>query len=313
MITGVAATTVGLPAVEAVILSMAVYSPLVILTAFNLLDVGSPLAVVVLGSLVVGARFSVLSLSPYLERLSTRWKWVLAYFLLTPAYVLSVERFESEPETDERGFYLGTAIPGWITLQLTFVLGIWLGASVSSGWQLDFVLPLAFIALLVRFLSDRAGLVTALAAGVTALLTTDLPLGTGLLVAIVGGVEGSRFGGWRWSEVVERAADEGLVWTLIVLVGVGTFALRLSFIQLRPWVDEFPAVVERSLAYLPEAVLAALVFPALFAVDGTVAGVANPRVLAAGLAAVAAWRTCSMVATIAVGMGVLWVATFLLV
>ena len=70
----------------------------------------------------------------------------------------------------------------------------------------------------------------ALAAGVTALLTTDLPLGTGLLVAIVGGVEGSRFGGWRWSEVVERAADEGLVWTLIVLVGVGTFALRLSFI-----------------------------------------------------------------------------------
>ena len=57
---------------------------------------------------------------------------------------------------------------------------------------------------------------------------------------------------------------------------------------------------------------AALVFPALFALDGTVGGLLNLRVLAGALAAVVAWRSESMLATIAVGMAVLWAGTFLL-
>ena len=112
--------------------------------------------------------------------------------------------------------------------------------------------------------------------------------------------------------MVAPALDDGLVWTLVVLLGLGTFALRLSFIQLRGRVDEFPPAIERSLAYVPAAVLAALIFPALFVLDGTVGGVVNARVLAAGVAAVVAWRTESMLATIVVGMAVLWVTTFVI-
>ncbi|MFB6154830.1 MAG: AzlD domain-containing protein [Haloferacaceae archaeon] len=108
-----------------------------------------------------------------------------------------------------------------------------------------------------------------------------------------------------------EAVDGGLLWTLIALVGAGTFALRLSFLQLRGLVDEFPPALERPLSYLPVAVLAAIVFPALFTLDGTPGGVINVRVFAASLAVVVAWRTRSVVATIVVGMGVLWTATFL--
>ncbi|MFB6154829.1 MAG: AzlC family ABC transporter permease [Haloferacaceae archaeon] len=190
LVTGVAATAVGLPPGQAVSMSVAFYSPIVMLTALNLLQSGAPPAVVVLGSLLVGARFAMLSLSisPYLERLSTGWRWVLAYFLLTPTYVLSVERYESRPETSRHGFYLGTAIPGWVTLQASFLFGIGFGTSVPSRWQLGFVVQLAFIALLMRFLSDRADAVAALTAGVLAVLAANFPLGTGLLVAITGGV-----------------------------------------------------------------------------------------------------------------------------
>lgn len=99
------------------------------------------------------------------------------------------------------------------------------------------------------------------------------------------------------------------VWPLVAVLGVGTFALRLSFIQLHAWFDEFPPAVERALAFVPAAVLAALVFPELFVLDGSVVGVfVDARVVAGGLAAVVAWRTGSMMATIGVGMGVLWTA-----
>jgi len=102
-----------------------------------------------------------------------------------------------------------------------------------------------------------------------------------------------------------------LVWTVVALLALGTYALRLSFIQLYGTVEAFPPWVERALAYVPAAVMAALVFPALFALDGTVAGLVNARVLAGGLAAVVAWRTRSMLLTIVVGMGVLWLVTAL--
>lgn len=190
LVTGVVATTVGLSPIQALGMSVAFYSPIVMLTALNLIEIGAPLTVIVLGSLLVGLRFAMLSLSlsPFLERLSDRWKWVLAYFLLTPTYVLSVERYESGPETSRHGFYLGTAIPGWVTLQITLLLGVGFGASIPASWQLGFILPLAFIALLVRIISDQAGLVAALIAGVLAVIAANFPLGIGLLVAITGGV-----------------------------------------------------------------------------------------------------------------------------
>lgn len=201
LITGVVATEVGLDPIQALAMSVAFYSPIVMLTAINLIEIGAPPTVIVLGSLIVGVRFAMLSLSlsPYLERLSARWKWVLAYFLLTPTYVLSVERYESNQETNRRGFYLGTAIPGWITVQTTLLIGIGFGASAPSEWRLGFILQLAFIALLVRILSDRADLVAALASGIMAVIAVDFPLGTGLLVAITGGVAAGV--SVRWLEV----------------------------------------------------------------------------------------------------------------
>lgn len=99
----------------------------------------------------------------------------------------------------------------------------------------------------------------------------------------------------------------GFIWLLIAVLGIGTFGLRLSFIQLHAWIDEFPPAIERALVFVPAAILAALIFPELFSLEGTVVGMfSNARVLAGGLAAITAWRTGSMIATIVVGMGVLW-------
>lgn len=108
-------------------------------------------------------------------------------------------------------------------------------------------------------------------------------------------------------------ADTGPLWALIVAIGVGTFALRLSFIQLYAWLDEFPPRVEAALRFVPAAVLAALIGPALLSLDGLVGGAfLDARLLAGLVAVVVAWRTDSMTATIVVGMGVLWGVQFAL-
>lgn len=100
---------------------------------------------------------------------------------------------------------------------------------------------------------------------------------------------------------------QAFIWTVIVVLGVGTFALRVSFIQLRDWIDVLPAGVEEGLTFIPPAILAALIFPELIVYDGSIVStIVDPRVAAGGLAAIVAWRTGNMLATIAAGMAVLW-------
>lgn len=98
---------------------------------------------------------------------------------------------------------------------------------------------------------------------------------------------------------------------MIVAAAVGTFLLRLSFVE--ALADRtIPPRVETALRFVPPAVLAALVLPKLLLVDGSMAvGPGNHRLLAGVAAGVAAYRTEDMFATVAVGMGSLWLLTWL--
>lgn len=102
-----------------------------------------------------------------------------------------------------------------------------------------------------------------------------------------------------------------VLWAVIVVVGVLTFAIRLSFIALFGYLEEVPRPVERALRYVPPAVLAALVVPALVVVQPETGTLALDRLLAGTLAGAVAWRTGNVFATMGVGMGVLWTVRFL--
>lgn len=102
-----------------------------------------------------------------------------------------------------------------------------------------------------------------------------------------------------------------VLWGVIFVIGVLTFAIRLSFIALFGYLDEVPDIVERALRYVPPAVLAALTVPALVVVQPDTGTLALDRLLAGAFAAGVAWRTENVFATMGVGMGVLWVVRFL--
>lgn len=98
---------------------------------------------------------------------------------------------------------------------------------------------------------------------------------------------------------------DAVVWTIVFAMGVGTFALRFSFLGLSERLGDVPPVVERGLELVPAAVLAALVLPALVVVDGSLTVAGNDRLLAGALAAAVAWRTENILATIVAGVGAL--------
>lgn len=106
------------------------------------------------------------------------------------------------------------------------------------------------------------------------------------------------------------AADA--VWLAFAVAAAGTFAIRASFVVLFGYLDEVPPAVEDLLRYVPAAVLAALVAPSLaYAGDALALSLDNARLVAGGLAAVVAWRTENMLATLAVGMVALWTLEYL--
>jgi len=107
--------------------------------------------------------------------------------------------------------------------------------------------------------------------------------------------------------------DGPVLWLVILAAGVGTYAIRVSFVALFGRFDEVPEGVERALQFVPAAVLAALVAPDVVAPEGTLAlSASNPRPLAAVVAAAVAWYTEDVAATLIAGMGALWVASYLL-
>jgi len=97
------------------------------------------------------------------------------------------------------------------------------------------------------------------------------------------------------------------IWAVVLVVGVATFAIRYSFVYLFGRIDGVPPRIEEALRFVPAAVLAALVAPAIVDPGPTLAAtVLDDRFLAGAVAAVVAWYTENMFATIAVGLLTLW-------
>jgi branched-subunit amino acid transport protein len=97
------------------------------------------------------------------------------------------------------------------------------------------------------------------------------------------------------------------VWLLFLAIGLGTFSLRFSFIYLFGKI-QMPDWLRRALRFVPAAVLAALVFPALTHPVGHLdLSLHNFRLLAGLGGALVAWRTRNVLITIAVGMALLWI------
>jgi branched-subunit amino acid transport protein len=96
-------------------------------------------------------------------------------------------------------------------------------------------------------------------------------------------------------------------WVTMILAGLLTYGIRLSFIMLRGRIA-VPGWFQRALRFVPAAVLSAIIVPGLFDRAGTMDFSArNPQLWAGILAIAVAWRTRNAFLTIAAGMAALLV------
>lgn len=98
-------------------------------------------------------------------------------------------------------------------------------------------------------------------------------------------------------------------WTLTILLGIGTFLIRFSFLGLLGG-REFPEPVARHLRYVGVAVFPALVTPLVLWPEATGGEIDPVRVIAA-LAAFVAGLRVSVIGAIIAGMGALHALTWL--
>ncbi|MCX6078742.1 MAG: AzlD domain-containing protein [Chloroflexi bacterium] len=96
------------------------------------------------------------------------------------------------------------------------------------------------------------------------------------------------------------------IWIIMIILGLLTFATRLSFIALLERIN-LPRNFQRALRFVPIAVLSAIIAPELAYSNNQLAiSITNPRLLAGLIATLVAYRTKNVILTIIIGMSAFW-------
>jgi 4-azaleucine resistance transporter AzlC len=194
MLYGAVAVASGIPANIAMAMSPVVFAGSAQFVAIKLMTGGASALVLLFTTLVVNLRHALygISLGTKLDYLPARWKWLLAYLLTDEAYAVTIVRTEQKDWIGKEKYthwvFLAAALSLWVVWQISTAIGVLFGSQIPASWQLDFALPLTFIALVIPMLSDRPGIIAGVCGGVMALVFANLPLKLGLIAAVFFGI-----------------------------------------------------------------------------------------------------------------------------
>ncbi|WP_062205837.1 AzlC family ABC transporter permease [Demequina salsinemoris] len=151
----------------------------------------APAVIAVLTALVINARFALYSaaLAPVFASFPRRWKLGLAHLMTDQAAVISLEHADRYPDpVRRRWFIVGGALPFVIVWVMGSVAGIVLGPVIPDAWQIGFIVPLMFLAVLVPGLHDAPGVVAVAVSTLVVVLAKDLPWGLNVLAGALAGI-----------------------------------------------------------------------------------------------------------------------------
>ena len=191
LITGVAMVASGIPPALAVLMSLTVFAGASMIASAQLLASGTPLALVLLATAFINLRFMMYSatLRPHFAHAPLRWRLAVGYLVADNVVGLSAGRFADHAEDPAKlEFFLGVGSVIWVVWQLAVAAGVGIGAGLPAYWRLEFAAPLAFIAMSVPLIRDRAMLAAALASGCTVIVAHDLPLRLAIPCAALTGI-----------------------------------------------------------------------------------------------------------------------------
>ena len=181
----------GIAPAVAMLVSVVVFAGASMVAAAQLLASGTPALLVVLTTLFINLRFMMYSASLRLHfgREPLGWRLLMAYLQADNVYGLTIMRYADKPDTPgERDFFMGAALVVWVAWQAAVGAGILIGAGVPPSWRLEFAAPLAFIAMTIPLLRDRAMVGAAIVAGLTVVASHSLPFKLSIPLAALAGI-----------------------------------------------------------------------------------------------------------------------------
>ncbi len=191
LVCGVAAVNAGLTTPPALAVSGLVYAGSAQAVVMQFLQNSASLWVAVLSGCVVNLRLAVYSaaMAPLLRHLSPARRMLAAFFLVDNVFALLQQRQADHPQGKYLlHYYAGMTCVLWPCWIAFCALGVLFGNIVPASWQLDFAIPLSFIAICAPTLRSLPLGAAALAGGIASVLLFALPLKLGLIAACLVGM-----------------------------------------------------------------------------------------------------------------------------
>ncbi|MDA8746914.1 AzlC family ABC transporter permease [Litoreibacter sp.] len=187
---GVVATEAGLPLSQVMGFSVLVVAGASQFAALQFMSESAPILVVLASALAVNLRMAMYSASitPHLGGLPLGGRLLVSYFLVDQSYVMANAEFEKKPQMSlakKTAYFAGVSTP-ICPLWFAFTyLGAVLGDLIPTNYSLDFILPIAFLAMVAPALRTVAHIAAAATSIVLALALFWVPLNLGLLISAV--------------------------------------------------------------------------------------------------------------------------------
>jgi predicted branched-subunit amino acid permease len=191
LVCGVASVTAGLTTSAAIGLPALVFGGSAQAVVTQFLQNAASLWIAVLSGLVVNLRMMVYSaaLAPKLRHLPRGKRMLVAAFLVDNLFAFLQQRERERPgDPHWVEYYAGMTLILWPSWALFCVVGVFAGNIIPASWQLDFAIPLSFVAILANSVRQMPLLAAAVGGGVASVLLFTLPLKLGLIAGCLCGL-----------------------------------------------------------------------------------------------------------------------------
>jgi predicted branched-subunit amino acid permease len=147
--------------------------------------------IAVLSGCVINLRMAVYSaaMAPRVRHLGKWQRMLVAAFLVDNTFALIDARLAAHPhDAHLMSYYAGSSVICWFFWVLFCGVGVLAGNIVPASWQLDFAVPLSFIAIAATSIRSVPMAAAALVGGLASVLFFALPLKLSLIAACLAGL-----------------------------------------------------------------------------------------------------------------------------
>ena len=191
LVCGLASVNAGLTTGAALAMPAIVYAGSAQAVMLQFIQSNAAIWVAILSGCVINLRLAVYSaaMAAKVRHLDTPQRMLVAAFLVDTTFAFLQARERSHPHDRHLiAYYAGTSTVFWIGWVLFCAIGIFAGNVVPMSWQLDFAIPLSFIAIAAMAIRTIPMAVAAVVGGAASVVLFSMPLKLGLIAACAVGL-----------------------------------------------------------------------------------------------------------------------------